>query len=40
MKIQFNRTNIERAKGRKAAPECIHLEKSVDLMDEGNVPKL
>ena len=32
-------TNPERATGKRAAPNCIHLEKRINIMEQGNIPK-
>ena len=32
--------NPERATGKRPAPDCIHLKKRADLMQQGNIPKL
>ena len=31
--------NPERATGKRAAPNCMHLEKRINLMEQGNVQK-
>ena len=32
-------TNSERTTGKRAVSKCIHLEKTINLMEQGNVPK-
>ena len=32
-------TNPKRATGKRAAPNCIHLEKRINLTEQGKVPK-
>ena len=32
-------TNPEKATGKRAVPNCIHLEKSINLTEQGNIPK-
>ena len=32
-------TNLEKATGKRAVPNCINLEKRINLMEEDNIPK-